>query len=62
MSEANQDTSHWTVSVDGDAEHGWIVGVHDGDNYDTYSPNAAGAIEARDKAVQMHIAARFQVA
>jgi hypothetical protein len=60
MSETNQaagpDTSKWTVTVDGDANHGWIVGVHDGDNQASYSPTADGALDAREAAIQAHVA------
>lgn len=45
------------ITVDGDAKGGWIVGVHDGDNHDSYSPEAESAEEAAAKAAQMHYAA-----
>ena len=58
MSET-QDTSKWSIVVDGDSRHGWIVGVHDGDHQDTYWPEAANGDVARDKAIQAHLAKFF---
>lgn len=42
------------VTVDGNAENGWIVGVHDGDRHATYSPTADTAEEAAELALEQH--------
>ena len=42
------------TKVSGDAEKGWIVEVHDGDNFGAYSPEAADAAEAQAKAEAAH--------
>ena len=42
--------------VSGDAEGGWIVDLHDGDNSGTYQPEAATADEALAKAEAAHVA------
>ena len=46
--------NEWTIDVDGDAIGGWIVSVHDGDNFGTYSPLAEDADLARNIARDMH--------
>ena len=46
------------VTVDGDAEGGWIVQVYDGKRHATYSPNAATADEAKQMALDAHAAAQ----
>lgn len=47
------------TTVSGDPTNGWLVTVHDGDNYGTYSPEAANANEAVEKGEALH-AAKFQ--
>lgn len=42
------------VHVGGDAQRGWSVDIHDGTNHGVYSPEAADAHEALDKAYAMH--------
>lgn len=45
----------WNINVDGDANGGWIVSVHDGDEFRTYSPHAPSAKMARELAVRDHL-------
>lgn len=40
--------------VTGDAEHGWIVDIHDGTNHGAYSPEAPDAETADRLANEMH--------
>jgi len=47
--------NEWTIDVDGDAKIGWIVAVHDGDNFAAYSPVAADADLARNMARDEHM-------
>jgi hypothetical protein len=42
------------VTVDGDAEKGWIVDCHDGVNSSVQHPAAADAAEAAQMAVEAH--------
>ena len=42
------------VTVEGDPDGGWIVGIHDGDQFKTHHPVAATAEEARAIAWQEH--------
>ena len=44
----------WNITVQGDAEGGWIVSVHDGDRLAAYSPDAKNAAEARAMAHDSH--------
>lgn len=46
-----------TVTVDGNAAGGWHVSVHDGNTFANYSPEAATAEEAKEKALAMHASA-----
>jgi len=46
------------ITVSGNAEGGWHVEIHDGDNFGSYSPEAATADEASAKALAEH-AAKF---
>lgn len=39
----------YRVTVTGDAEHGWIVDIHDGDHQGVYSPEGAADAEAAAK-------------
>lgn len=41
------------VIVDGDAEKGWIVEIHDGSRCETFFPEAATADEAKDAAMRL---------
>lgn len=43
-----------TVTVSGDAEHGWIVDVHDGDKHGVYYPKGKDAEEAEENALKAH--------
>lgn len=43
-----------TVTVSGDAEHGWIVDVHDGDKHGVYYPKGKDAEEVEDAALKAH--------
>lgn len=42
------------TKVSGDAVGGWIVEIHDGDRYGTYSPEAADAEAALAAAWKLH--------
>jgi hypothetical protein len=42
------------ISVNGDAEAGWIVDVHDGDRQGVYSPDGKTAAEAITAALKEH--------
>ena len=42
------------VIVDGDAEKGWIVDIHDGVNHGVYSPEASDAEAAKAEALALH--------
>jgi hypothetical protein len=43
-----------TVTVSGDAEHGWIVDVHDGDKHGVYYPKGKDAAEVEETALKDH--------
>ena len=45
------------IIAGGDAEHGWLVDLHDGVTAAVYRPEAANAFDAAKAAIDAHVAA-----
>ena len=57
VEEVPESDAGFVVEAQGDPVGGWIVHVHDGDKAASYSPDAADAVEAVNKAMALHRAA-----